>query len=735
MKHAKKRRSEQEPRLAHTAVPPGKNVSIVISADTTGELPFRRWLLAAAMALFVARPLVPSAGVSWVGDGQPFCMLWLLLATLTCMAAIKADGLPRRWNWLDALLLAFVTIFVATAWWGSTLGNPRMAINMLWEGMSMGVGFLLLRQLVRSPAESRMLVAVMIALALVVSIDGLYQVLVSMPADRAEFARDPEGMLRQAGQWYPPGSPERTAFENRLASTEPLATFALTNSLAGFLLPWLTIATGVALGSSMRRQRIWMAAVAVLPAFCLLLTKSRSGYVALLVALVLLVGSRFREVLRAKITWITAACILVVVGATFAGGLLDIQIATEARKSLGYRLQYWQSSLAMIRDQPLLGVGPGNFQDYYTAYKLPEASEEIRDPHNWILEIAATAGIPAALLLIAFLAAALVRLIASQPAEEPNRRDNHESLKSIAAGAAGGLLVAVIVGALVGLPFGIERAVVAALTGAVALWLLGDWVVAGMLPPRLLAIAVAAFLVHLLASGGILFPGVNGSMWLLLAVGLNLVEPQAAPSTRPTAMFALAVCAGLTIAQYFTGYAPILRSQGAMNEAQVPQLADQQKEAALRLAADADPRSATPWQELAALDLERWLKQPGPRLLDQFQQATERFVALRPHASSAYRQVGNWWSQVFARSAKPEHARLAVENLSRATTLYPASAILRAELATALTAAGDANQAAEEARAALRLDEATPHQDKKLPTALRDSMQAIAHSQAGRVPE
>jgi hypothetical protein len=38
-----------------------------------------------------------------------------------------------------------------------------------------------------------------------------------------------------------------------LQSTEPLATFALTNSLAGFFVPWLVLALGIAL--SMLKSR------------------------------------------------------------------------------------------------------------------------------------------------------------------------------------------------------------------------------------------------------------------------------------------------------------------------------------------------------------------------------------------------------------------------------------------------------------------------------------------------
>ncbi|MGE5619660.1 MAG: O-antigen ligase family protein [Sphingomonadaceae bacterium] len=52
------------------------------------------------------------------------------------------------------------------------------------------------------------------------------------------------------------------------------------------------------------------------------------------------------------------------------------------------RLRLWESSLQMIRDHPLLGVGMDNFLYHYrTAYMLPEAAAEpnLSHPHNLIL--------------------------------------------------------------------------------------------------------------------------------------------------------------------------------------------------------------------------------------------------------------------------------------------------------------------------------------------------------------
>jgi O-antigen ligase len=54
-----------------------------------------------------------------------------------------------------------------------------------------------------------------------------------------------------------------------------------------------------------------------------------------------------------------------------------------------FRIQLWQSSVAMIRDHPLLGVGLDNFLYHYRSYYvLPTAWEEfnLSHPHNLVLD-------------------------------------------------------------------------------------------------------------------------------------------------------------------------------------------------------------------------------------------------------------------------------------------------------------------------------------------------------------
>jgi O-antigen ligase len=78
-----------------------------------------------------------------------------------------------------------------------------------------------------------------------------------------------------------------------------------------------------------------------------------------------------------------------------------------AMESVVQRIYVFSSSLRMIADHPLLGVGSNNFPDVYAAsYRLPLASTHpwTFTPENIFLLAGAELGIPAMLLLVAILA-------------------------------------------------------------------------------------------------------------------------------------------------------------------------------------------------------------------------------------------------------------------------------------------------------------------------------------------
>ena len=73
-----------------------------------------------------------------------------------------------------------------------------------------------------------------------------------------------------------------------------------------------------------------------------------------------------------------------------------------------FRLQVWQSALALLSDHPWLGVGLNNFlYQYRTVYILPSAWQEpnLSHPHNIVLEFATQLGLGGGVVLLGLLAA------------------------------------------------------------------------------------------------------------------------------------------------------------------------------------------------------------------------------------------------------------------------------------------------------------------------------------------
>ncbi len=728
----------------------------------------RAWLLAVLVTLCVARPLLPSEGVSWYGDGQPFNMLWIVLAAAYLLLSLARGRLERPLDVVDVAVAALVVICAASALVGAWsardelelglvgTGSPRLTINMLWEWVALGLMFFLTRQMIRTACEARALVAVMMALAVVLAAYGFYQVFVGLPAAREQYAQNPDRVLRELNQWFPAGSAERMRFESRLQSTEPLGTFALTNSLAGFLVPWLVVALGIVLSMAQRpaialpgheTNQPWrwgtllraagLVACLLAVAGCLVLTKSRSAYVALLAgALVLpLAGGAGRRMFNWKAAVGAAVAVLLLVGGALAVKGLDAQVLTEASKSLGFRWQYWRSTLSLIGRYPWLGVGPGNFQDYYTQVKLPEASEEIRDPHNFLLEVWVTGGTFALAALGAVLGVVAWRTWTAPrvawgagPANE-RAVESSRPVAFMAAGAAAGFVLAFLIAPAVGLSLSEEQLASGLAIGAAVFGLLWPWVMRGTLPARLAAVGALVLAIHLLASGGIAFAGVAGTFWMLLALALNQLSGEPAPSTSSSksksvpvqlgliGAMTLTVCAG--VACYLLAYRPVLSCRAEMSLAE-----DSRQDAAARLrhyfaAADSDPLSAEPWRAIAELEMDRLRQNPQtPHAYRNFVAATRRMTELQPHASSTWRQAGNWYAELHRRNHDEESGLTAVEYLRNAVELYPNLAALEGEYALALAAAGQPKAARRQAEKAVRLDEQTPHADKKLPPEL-----------------
>jgi O-antigen ligase len=729
-----------------------------------GSERLRVWLLGAAVALFVVQPLLPGESTAYTGDGMPIVMLSILLAAAwllgaAWLAGATGHGSRIRFGPTDAAVVVLVLLHTAAALYAARHGSPRPAVNMLWQWIGLAVMFFLARQLIATGREARAVAAVMIALTVALSSYGLYQYFVEQPRTQAE-AKDPERldrMLREAGLWYPPGSPERLQFENRLFSTEPLATFALTNSLAGLLAPWLVVAVGIGVGLGFgaglgfgRRDGWSWAGVAIsvaVLAACLVLTKSRSAYGATALGLVLvgLVGRQRRGRLGWRLPAVAAAVAALLLATAVAIGGLDIEVLSEAKKSLGYRVEYWRATVDMIADHPWTGCGPGNFQHTYTTYKLPGASEEVAEPHNFLLEVWATAGTPTMLALLVVLGCfgwTLRRHVLGATAGSSSSAQNtvgqaNRGTRALPQPPRTDATAFVLGGALFGFILAWPLGLLGTTVPAPAVLLLGlpaaacvvaamfGWIRGGRMGPAAPAIGVVVLLVNLLAAGGIAFPGVAGTLWLLMALGLHATDPAATRLLRrPVAVTALVVFLAAAAACYWTAYAPVLGAQSEMHQAQQARPDMLKTIRHLEKAAEADPLAADPWNQLATLSFARWQVDHDPNTLGQFEQYNDTALSLAPNSSPAWIMTADRYLEVFLKGKTRRRSDLdqSLAAYRRAIRLYPTNAVYRAKYAVALEVAGDAAGFDREAREALRLDDLTHHHDKKIPPELRNRL-------------
>lgn len=747
------------PATSPTKVPAGLFDEDEDLAAQVGER-LRRLSLGMTAALITARAFFPGEDAD-TGSGLVW-VLAILLAGALAVIGLWASGTTRlRFSWVDAGVLSLVVLVGLSTTFAA---DRRPAITLGWEWAGFGMAYLLLRNLPRTRAEVTTLTGALLATAVALSVYGLYQVFVEFPVLKARYLASPDVFLAQLG--IDPSSPSRKALEDRLlGSQEPIATFALANSLAGVLVGPAVIAIGMALTNLLRSEkksdRILPVVIAGPPILillmCLLLTKSRSAHIGFLVGLIVLAWQERHRVARRTLVilggGLSGLFLLLVVAGAMAGQL-DWEMLTQSTKSLRYRREYWMATWRLITSSAQVfgaGLGPGNFAGPYLRFKLPESSEEILDPHNMVLEAWTTGGIAAMLALVTTLGLALREAlgpprsdssaredsVASQPEEPPPPK--RTTWLWLSAGSS--MLVVIALGKLN--PFegeGLWRWTVLAFGwgwGAIMFWPL---LRRQSLTAAALGAGVLALMVNLLAAGGIGMPPVALALWSMIALGQNLREDRPAGRLRPIGhrwcAFGLAIALAAIIGSFFGANMPHWRSEAAIAEAEdalkPPKPDPRQAMDAYLRAASTDRFSVRPWLGLANLRYMRWQADgspPAQRVWPEIAEALD-LAASKPrneNSLSVQRQRIAYLHELLRLQAQgnKDHPRMRndlANAAAKAVSLYPGNASLHAELAGASAGIGRFDVAAREAREALRLDSLTPHYDKKLPEPLRKEL-------------
>jgi hypothetical protein len=366
----------------------------------------------------------------------------------------------------------------------------------------------------------------------------------------------------------------------------------------------------------------------------------------------------------------------------------------------------------MIQDFPWLGCGPGQFQDYYTAYKLPGASEEIQDPHHWFLEVWATIGTPGLLILLALLAAAawssvsrsLDRRVAPGEFIERVTKPHLRSLSGMFLGAALGTSVAWLAG------FRLATSTIACcLAGATAAYLpFTGWVRTGNVPHFVSLVAAAAMLVNLLGAGSIGYPCLADSLWLLVAIALN--ESVSSKFNITSRRGAVALCLGLgaaIVAAFLTQYRPVLACRLQLEIADNAMASGQNvlhREAVIA-ATKADPWSDLAASRFAAQRFADYRQQPHSSIFSLFESANRRALELAPRRAGAWAQSAEYYRSIAEVRDDQSLRDRALTDARRAIDLYPTKAEWHALVAVLESEAGNSAAAQLHARRALELDD------------------------------
>jgi O-antigen ligase len=732
-----------------------------------------------ATLLFFTRFFLPAESAAQ-GETLWIAGLWMICG-IAWAVALGCGGVPSwRLDRIDGAVAVWILGQVAGA--GIVIlhgGDKRSAANLGWEWIATGIVWLVARHGIVEPAARRAFLNSILVTGTVLAGYGLYQHYVSQPQLVAEYGPLFDRLKQSSGQekaaisqklaraGIPTEGPSLILYEKRLRdSREPMGLFALANTFGGCLSVCLILLLGAFQGG---RQSSWGRLIpgviaAGLIMWCLLLTKSRTAWIGGAVGMTILAlqllprAGNLRRLARfagVGVVVLIAAAALVV----FAGGL-DRQVISEAPKSLAYRFQYWQATARLIADHPWWGVGPGNFRQHYLKYKLPEASEEINDPHNLFFETAATGGLISVLGLVIFLGLATYRSIQQtvqqsaeslgDSAQAPTNSDGTATWTRLVVWAAGGGTVLAFLGMLICFGEWSDTLLVLAVIWPLAAWFL-TWFLNDAASANRTSLNVAArtaaivLMIHLLGAGGIGMPGVSQLLVLLLAFGLpgsvRAESPQKLPAMRERLVVAVGVVAVLTLSFagfLATAFVPVLNSRSLSNQGMVAGwnsgMAGRDTVFAFyQQAAVADSWSPEPWKNQF-----EWTISGENQSNETFDAAVKQLLEVHrrdPVNFWAPRQLGVLWLQRSRATGGADDAAQSVEWLEQALERYPTNSAIRAQLAFALVQARDSARAVEMATGALAQDEVyrtQGHVDRYLEESLRTQLQSLIATAAKR---
>lgn len=150
-----------------------------------------------------------------------------------------------------------------------------------------------------------------------------------------------------------------------------------------------------------RGYKITLAAIIPTIIYLLVLTETRSAWVAVLLSVVLFL---FLNVRKARIRWLlTTLLLVVVIGSSFTfPGIIQQRLASlftsDPTSSVARRVVIYEGAWHAFVASPVIGRGIGNFVEFYPAYRSPDywmsrSEDLVPHAHNEFLEILSETGL------------------------------------------------------------------------------------------------------------------------------------------------------------------------------------------------------------------------------------------------------------------------------------------------------------------------------------------------------
>ena len=172
----------------------------------------------------------------------------------------------------------------------------------------------------------------------------------------------------------------------------------------------LNMAIPILFGLARLQPRRWLRwllkAMALGCAISVIATRSRSGFLGLALAVLILTFYSRRKVLGIATLALASVLFLKFAPPAALERYESIPTAAEVDPSVIGRFEAWKTALNMVKAHPFFGVGPLNFETTFSQYSL----YTVRAPHNAFIALSAESGVPSCLLFLAMIGSTIAEM-------------------------------------------------------------------------------------------------------------------------------------------------------------------------------------------------------------------------------------------------------------------------------------------------------------------------------------